>query len=166
MKKTASCLILIFAVLSLVGCSTFQVVSLATMAFTGKGFGDHALSVATGRDCAFFNIVQDEKICVYDNFADMMLLTNGQNIDESFKMLQPVDNYSNAYLVIGSFSRSENAQSYQTEYRQLNSIVIAPDIASGKNYRVVVGPVYRQELDNMKKTLMNEGIHSSWLIVL
>jgi|GEM_PF-7003203 len=71
---------------NLMGCSTLEVASLVTMTATGKGVGDHAVSVVTGQDCNFFNILQNERVCIIDNSAEMMLLTSEQNIDDSLKV--------------------------------------------------------------------------------
>lgn len=149
------------------GCTTLQVASLATMAFTGKGFGDHALSAVTGKDCAFFNIVQGENVCMYENTAEMILLADGQDIDDSLKAIQQQENNQvGAYLVIGSFSDQKNATSYQSEYKQWNSSVVSDDQLPEKKYRVVVGPMNREDLDHMKKSLIDEGISSPWLVML
>ena len=167
MKKYRLYLSLLFASLSLTACSTFEVVSLATMAVTGKGFGDHALSVATGQDCNFFNVVQGERICAYDDSAEMMLLTGNQIIDDSLKVDYLVEDMaesslSNSYLVIGSFSEQSRAEFHRSEYSQWNSRIVSTDT----KYRVVVGPVDKEDRDNMKTTLVNQGVESPWLIIL
>ena len=169
MKKYTLFLSLFVASLSLTACSTFEVLSLATMVVTGKGFGDHALSVATGQDCNFFNVVQGERICAYGDSAEIMLLTNNQIIDDSLKVDYLVEDkdmaessLSNSYLVIGSFSEQSRAESYRTEYSQWNSHIVSADT----KYRVVVGPVNSQDRDSMKMTLVNEGVESPWLIIL
>ncbi len=153
--------------LCLTGCSTLGVVSFATMAATGKGFSDHALSLVTGQDCNFFNIVQGEKVCLYENSTEMMLLANYQPLDDSLKVDYLEDDAdkisrSNAYLVIGSFSEQVRAESYQLKFSQWDSLIVASD----KKYRVIVGPVDQQDRESMKRTMLNGGIESPWLISL
>ncbi|MFK8066803.1 MAG: hypothetical protein AB8D52_00995 [Gammaproteobacteria bacterium] len=82
-------LLLLLICSTLSACSTFSIASLFTMAFTGKGFGDHALSTVTGQDCDFLNLVQGENICTNNNdSAEMVLLTSDQFIDDSIMIAQ------------------------------------------------------------------------------
>ena len=169
MKNKTLFLSLLFASITLTGCSTLEVASLVTMAVTGKGFGDHALSVVSGQDCNFFNIVQGEKVCYFENSTEMLLLTSNQSIDDSL-IATGLDNIPvNSYLVIGSFSDRNNAESYQSEFGHLNSSVITSELTVNTIdpvYRVIVGPVEQHHRDRMKKTLINEGVDSPWLITL
>ena len=165
MKNSALTTSLICVLSLLSACTTFQMASVATMAFTGKGFGDHALSSVTGQDCAFFNIVQGQRVCSYDNSVEMVLLTNNQIIDDSLKVEQPEIVDPDSYLVIGSFSKRNNADSYQSDFKHWDSSVLK-DQASHSKYLVVVGPLKQQDTDHMKKVLEKEGIQSPWLITL
>ena len=166
MKNSALTTSLICFLSLLSGCTTFQMASVATMAFTGKGFGDHALSSVTGQDCAFFNIVQSQRVCSYDNSVEMVLLTNNQIIDDSLMVEQPEIVDPDSYLVIGSFSKRNNADSYKSDFKHWDSSVISKDQASHSKYLVVVGPLKSQDTDAMKKALKGEGIQSPWLITL
>ncbi len=163
MKNNILPIALIITSFCLAGCSTFNVGSLATLVVTGKGLGDHTLSVVTGQDCHFFNIIQKERICIMDNSAEMLLLTSEQEIDDSLKV-ERLNNHlvNNTYLVIGSFSDQVFAESCQTEYMHWNSQVILSDT----KYRVVIGPVSQQDEEHLKKSLINEGVESPWLLTL
>jgi len=112
MEKYTLYLSLFVASLSLTACSTFEVVSLTTMAVTGKGFGDHALSIATGQDCNFFNVVQGERVCSYDDSAEMILLTNNQIIDDSLKVDYLQDNSFDSYLVTSDLPEQSQVEPY------------------------------------------------------
>ncbi len=153
----------------LMGCSGFQVASMATMAVTGKGFSDHALSTVTGQDCAFFNVVEGEQVCFSENSVEMTLLTNNQVIDDTLKIntsnkekIEP----DNAFLVIGSFTQRPRAETYQAKYKKWNSQVIKMGDKTEQLYRVVIGPVAKQDKARLKRIFINKGVETPWLVTL
>lgn len=156
------------------GPASLQVVSIATMAITGKSVGDHMLSTATANDCAFFNLVRDEKLCINSDSAELLLLTSGQAMDDNL-LLHRNDNYpanvpvnidgqQEIYLVIGSFSNYQNAHSYQVKHLQWQSTI--QQHGSGSKFRVLHGPVEYENVENLKQALSLTGIVDVWSIAL
>ncbi len=88
MLKIIRLFLLLLICCCLTACSSFSIASFFTMVFTGKGFGDHALSTVTGQECAFFNLVHGEEVCINDDSAEMILLTSDQFIDDSLMIAQ------------------------------------------------------------------------------
>lgn len=84
-------LLILLTTCFLTGCSTLNVASFVTMAFTGKSFSDHALSLATGKDCAVFNLVQGKKVCIYEDSAEITLITSAQVIDDSLMIAYVIE---------------------------------------------------------------------------
>ncbi len=150
----------------LTGCSSFQIVSLTTIALTGKGIGDHALSMVSGQDCTFFNLVQGEQICYSDNSSEIVLLTNAQGIDDEIKITGDVSAVRNQWLVIGSFADRGRAEAQLRTVDHYHAQVIAAETDSMRHYRVIVGPVSESDVSQITSQLIKAGISNPWLITL
>lgn len=180
-------LFLSFLSLSLIltqsGCSGMHLASLASVAVTGKSFSDHALSKVTGQDCAFLNVIDGEQVCYSNDFVEMTLLTSNQHFDTTLKEVihQPVDvpaqqpneqlsapkqNLKRKFLVIGSFSQRFRAESFQSDYQQWNSKVVASNDSTAAIYRVVIGPVAQEDKARLKRIFINKGVETPWLMTL
>jgi hypothetical protein len=62
--QTRSILIAVLAVACLNGCAAYTVASVGSYAFTGKGIGDHAGSLASGGDCNLIkHTVNGQYVC-------------------------------------------------------------------------------------------------------
>lgn len=184
-KNIKRSLTLLTATFLLTGCASsvsFQLASLAAVAVTGKGFSEHALSVVTGYDCAFFNIVQGEKLCHNEDSADMLLLTDGRLIDSRLLIASPdmfsvnehlvqhstvpVQSFEKVYMVIGSFSDSDKAENHKKKYPELAPEISLMMVTSTPRYRVIVGPVPQQNIPELKRSLAETGISETWPLVL
>lgn len=65
-----------------VGSVPLHFASITSIAVTGKGMSDHAISAASDRDCSMFNMLKNEPLCRGVDSAEMLLLTSGQKIDD------------------------------------------------------------------------------------
>lgn len=73
------------------GCATSNVLSMASLALTGKGMGDHALSVTTGQDCAMMNLIQEAELCALRQSANMSLLLINPDFDQTYQLITPTE---------------------------------------------------------------------------
>lgn len=62
--QTRSVLIAILAIAQLSGCAVYNVATVGSYVFTGKGIGDHASSAVSGGDCNLIkHTVNGQYIC-------------------------------------------------------------------------------------------------------
>ncbi len=68
------------------------------------------------------------------------------------------------YFVIGSFREHVNARKLRNKYRVLTPSVLAAKLGRASVYRVVVGPIGRDQAKGIHQRITRAGISDSWAI--
>jgi len=70
------------------------------------------------------------------------------------------------HLVIGSFSKSENARNFAKSKADLSPRIMSAETTGGWRYRVVIGPYAKAEGLDVRRTLAGVGIDNVWALNL
>ena len=186
--------------IGLAGCVAPPVFTIATLAFdgfsyvvTGKGVGDHALSMAMRQDCAMFRVLTEgslTSVCLELDDTDGTtaiassapgpaggdgLAAVARSVDDTAPAVRPVafdtlapaiHNRKAIYLVVGSFRHLDNAQ---RRVARLDGfpVRVTPAVVGGKLYhRVVAGPFANGDMADARAHMASAGVAKAWAINL
>ena len=186
--------------IGLAGCVAPPVVTIATLAFdgfsyivTGKGVGDHALSMAMQQDCAMFRALTEgsfTSVCLeLDDTAGTTSIASStanpaggdgraavaRSVDDAALAVRPVafdtpapaiHNHKATYLVVGSFRHLDNAR---RRVARLDGfpVRVTPAEVGGKLYhRVVAGPFANGDMADARVHMASAGVAKAWAIKL
>lgn len=70
------------------------------------------------------------------------------------------------HLVIGSFSKAENARNFAKSKADFSPRILSAETADGWRYRVVIGPYAKAESLDVRRVLAGAGIDNVWALSL
>jgi hypothetical protein len=157
---------IVIAVSSLGGCilpPAVTAVSLAadgaSYAATGKTLSDHGLSAATGQDCAMVRGLNGTSICTQAAGRG-----EGAPVEQGKAGTRPkgdapatADVPHDQYVTLGSFYDFGSAARAQARYADLKPVIARVAVGQKPLYRVVVGPLSREEAAALRTRLSAEA---------
>jgi hypothetical protein len=168
-------------VAALAGCAALPpVVKLGSLALsgmsyivTGKGPSDHVISAVAEQDCALLRVIRGQPVCIAPTpEADRPLVaarpTEGTTArtNKVAASRLPASTAPSVYLVLGSFSKPDNAAAWQeTLYPLSTRLVPERQGSGGTTYRVVTGPVPAATSRNRQAELRRIGL-DPWRLTL
>ena len=66
------------------------------------------------------------------------------------------------YLVLGTFENKSNAHAFKKRYAKFDATVFAVKSKGKKIFRIVVGPVKKNDKQIIQSFLRKEGLESAW----
>lgn len=137
-------------------------------ATTGKSLTDHLISGAMHQDCALLRIVEGESIC--RSGASVSPDSEDHNKQPAAVVVDAVSvappPLPASYLVVGSFVDPQNAARCRYQYREFHASQAQDRKAIGTRYRVVVGPLAKNNLEVVRRQLSANGKVRPWRLVL
>lgn len=156
MNNQCKILLVAIATTQVTACASLELMAVGGLSYliTGKGISDHALSMTTGKDCAFHRILTDGSLCAdsadsINDEQEILLASNTEEQPSAFAYLfpeetQPSEATNEASLpesatslpedvtaLIADNSNSETNQSFVTDFdRESINVRIDTDLPS------------------------------------
>jgi cell division septation protein DedD len=168
MRKAWSAIAVMVPTLTLGGCVLPPAVAIASYSAdivsyeaTGKTVTDHAYSAVARSDCSFIRILHAKPICVDepDKSESVQVGRSDSAAPDAKPEAEP--NSRDAYVTIGSFRQTANAERSVTRYAAFRPAVV-PVVVRGEHFqRVVAGPLSRAEAAALKQKIVaaTDGTH-------